>query len=44
MSTAAEEVAQVNTERSDVSTGFAADPENAHISFFVVLDEFQLVD
>ena len=28
----------------DVSSGFTADPKNAHVPLLVVLDEFALVD
>lgn len=42
--TTAEEVAQMNAKGSDVGASFAVNPDDTHVSFFVVLDETQLVD
>jgi len=44
VSTAAEEVTQMDAEGSNVSSSFAGDPENTHVAFLVVLNEVELVD
>ncbi len=44
MSTAAEKVTNMNTEGSNVGTSFTADPENTHVSVFIELNKFCLVD
>jgi hypothetical protein len=44
MCTASEDVADVNTKGSHVGTGFAGQPEDAHISLLVKVEELALVD
>ena len=44
MSTATEKVANVDTESTDVGSSLAADPEDTHITVFVVLDQLALID
>jgi len=44
MGTTSEEVTDMNTEGSDVSSSFTGNPEDAHVTLFVVLNELGLVD
>lgn len=44
MSTASKEVTNMDTKGTHVSTSFTADPENSHITVFIVLNELGLVD
>jgi len=44
MSTASEQVTNMDTEGSHVGASFAAHPEDAHVSVFVVLDQLRLID
>ena len=44
MSTAAKEIADVHTESTDVGSSLTRDPEDAHISVFIVFNELGLVD
>jgi hypothetical protein len=44
VSTAAENISDVDTEGTDVGTSFARDPEDAHVTLLVVVEELGLVD
>merc|ERR1712166_1035239 len=44
VSSASKQVTEMNTHSSNVSTSLARDPEDAHVSLLIVLDEFALVD
>ena len=39
-----EKETKMNAECSDISSGFATDPEDAHVPLIIVLDELALVD
>ena len=34
----------MDAEGSDVSSGFARDPEDSHVSLLIIFDEFALID
>ena len=44
MSTATEEVANMDTKRTHISASLTADPEDAHVALVVVLNQLSLVD
>ena len=44
VSTAAENISDVDTEGTDVGTSFARNPEDAHVTLLVVVEELGLVD
>ena len=44
MGTTTEEIADMHTEGTDVGASFTADPENAHVTVFVVLNQLRLID
>jgi hypothetical protein len=44
MGTTSEEITKMNTKGSNVSSSFAGNPEDGHVSLLIVLDEFALID